>query len=397
MISLTEARQRIAAEVSPRPARRVALEHAAGLVLAENVTADGWYPSGDRSQMDGYVVRGDAMPGVFRLAGEIAAGEVPGHPLQPGTCCRIFTGALLPEGGGRVIMQEDAVADGGSIRLESFGERLFVRKRGCEAQPGQTILPRGTPLGAVELAMLAQVGAVQPPVIPAPTVLHLATGGELVAPEELPGPGQIRDTNTTLLRTLLRADGVGTFTSTRVPDDPDAMRRAAETDADLLLISGGASVGDYDFGASTLRALGWTIHFDRVNLRPGKPLTFATRGTQAAFVIPGNPVSHFVCYHTAIRLAVECAAGRAASWPAVWLDLADASALQADPRETWWPASARAVDGRITVHPKPWSSSGNSFALSGTNALVQVNAQSPANGRALTLLLGLGPGLGLGN
>lgn len=387
MISLTEARQRITAGVAPRPAQPVGIESAAGLVLAEDILADGWYPAGDRSQMDGYVVRGDAEPGTFRLLGEIAAGEVPDMVLQPGTCCRIFTGALLPEGGGRVIMQEDAVAEGDTIRLETFGDRLFVRKRGCEAQPGQTILQRGTRLGAVELAMLAQVGAVRPTVIPPPSVVHLATGGELVAPEETPGPGQIRDTNTTLLRTLLRADGVENFTSTRVPDDPEAMRRAADTTADILLISGGASVGDYDFGAATLRALGWTIHFDRVNLRPGKPLTFATRGSQTAFVIPGNPVSHFVCYHTAIRLAVECAMGRAPSWPAVWLDLADASALQSDPRETWWPATARAIDGRLTVHPKPWSSSGNSFALSGTNALVQVNAQSPAGGRALTLLL----------
>lgn len=387
MISLTEARQLIASNIAPRPAVAVDLDGALGCVLAEPVLSDSLYPSGDRSQMDGYVVRGDAVPGRFRLAGEIQAGMVPDQVLEPGDCCRIFTGALLPPGGGRVVMQEDTIAAGDFVRMERFGQRLFIREKGSEARPGQVLLPAGTRLGAVELAVLAQVGMVRPVVIPAPTVFHVATGDELVDPAVLPGAGGIRDTNTSLLRALLSERGVTRFSSRRTGDDPAAMAAAAETDDDLLLLSGGASVGEYDFGAVTLARLGWTIHFNRVNLRPGKPLTFATRGSQAAFVIPGNPVSHFVCYHTAIRLAVECAAGRPIEWPAVWLDLADGCALEQDPRETWWPATAVARDGRLTVSPKSWSSSGNSFSLAGTNALVQVNAQSPRGGKALTLLL----------
>lgn len=387
MISLTEARQIIAASVTRCGPVELALDQALGRVLATEIRADAWYPPGDLSQMDGYGVRGDAVPGLFQLAGEIPAGTVPRQPLEPGTCCRIFTGAQLPPGGGRVIMQEDAVADGGQVRLERFGDRLFVRKKGSEAVPGQVLLPAGTRLGAVELAMLAQTGAVRPAVIPAPSVHHVATGGELVDPAVRPGPGCIRDTNTSLLRALLAGHGVERFTTRRVGDDPAAMAAAAETADDLLLLSGGASVGDYDFGAATLERLGWTVHFNRINLRPGKPLTFATRGRQAAFVIPGNPVSHFVCYQTAIRLAVEGASGLPPSWPAVWLELADPSLLEPDPRETWWPARAAAEDGILKVHPKPWSSSGNTFSLAGTNALVQVNEVSPRGGLALTLLL----------
>ncbi|MDB6068999.1 MAG: molybdopterin molybdenumtransferase MoeA [Verrucomicrobiales bacterium] len=387
MISLQEARRLITDHIPPRAPRRLPLAEAHGLILAEDVTADAAYPDGDRSQMDGYVVRADAVPGLFRCVGEIPAGAVPSQPLEPGTCARIFTGAMLPPCGGRVVIQEDAAVEKDGIKLPVFSERMFVRQKGCEALPGHVILRAGSLLGAVELAMLAQVGAVFPLVIPPPTVRHLATGGELVDPSKKPGPGRIRDTNSSLLRALLTADGITDLNSGRIADDPEAMLLAADGNADLLLISGGAGAGDFDFGAVTLRRLGWTIHFDRVNLRPGKPLTFATRGNRAAFVIPGNPVSHFVCYHTALRLAVELAAGRPPSWPALWVDLQDAATLQPDARETWWPATAFVREGRLLVQPKPWSSSGNTFALAGTNALVQVNTQSPRDGQALTLLL----------
>ena len=387
MISLTEARRIIAGGVVPCRPRRVPLAEAHRLVLAEAVVADAFYPAGDRSRMDGYVVRADAEPGTFRLVGEIAAGDLPTQPVRAGECFRIFTGALLPPDGGRVVMQEDAERESDLVRMEKFGASLFVRVRGSEAVPGQVILPAGTVLGAVEVAMLAQVGAVQPMVIPAPGVHHLATGGELIDPSAASVSGKIRDTNSSLLRALFTDAGVTAFSSQRVADDPDALAEAAESPADLLILSGGASVGDYDYGAQTLRRLGYTIHFDRVNLRPGKPLTFATRGNQAAFVVPGNPVSHFVCFHTAIKLAVEAAAGRPLTWPALRLELSGGASLTPDPRETWWPAKASVEDGRLTVSPLSWSTSGNTFSLAGTNALVLVNPGSPMDGKALTLLL----------
>lgn len=388
MISLTEARRIIAEHVHPKPGTEVGLAEAHGRVLARDVVADAFYPAGDRSQMDGYVVRGDAVPGTFKLAGEVAAGQVPDRPINEGEAFRIFTGALLPEQGGRVVMQEDAVREGDRVVLAAFGERNFVRPKGSEAVPGKVMLQAGSWLGAPELAVLAQVGAVRPRVVPVPTVRHLATGGELVDPSENPGPGLIRDTNSTLLRALFASLGVESFSSSRVADDPELLTKSADTSDDFLILSGGASVGDYDFGAKVLRQLGYTIHFDRVNLRPGKPLTFATRGRQAAFVIPGNPVSHFVCFHTAVRLAVELAAGRAPSWPAVWVDLDDEGLpLAPDPRETWWPARVVVREGRLLAVPKRWSTSGDTFSLAGTNALVLVNPDSPSAGRALTLLL----------
>lgn len=385
MISLEEARRIIADAVRPLPAEFLDLEGAKGRVLSEPVAADASYPSGDRSMMDGYVLRADAVPGEFTVCGEIQAGAVPDRALQPGEAMRIFTGALLPENGGRVIMQEEAERSGNRVRIPRFPDRLFIRPKGSEANAGDVILPAGTLLGATELAMLAQVGAVQPGVVKLPRVCHIATGGELVAPEETPAAGMIRDTNSTLLRALL--EGQGAFVSSRCGDDPEALAALAGGPCDLLLISGGASVGDYDFGAETLRRLGFTIHFDKVNLRPGKPLTFATRDDQVAFVIPGNPVSHFACFHVAIRLAVELLSGKIPSWDFLDLEIQGGETLRPDPRETFWPARVRAEAGRLVVSPRRWSTSGDTFSLAGTNALVRVNATSPADGRASTLLL----------
>ena len=233
-------------------------------------------------------------------------------------------------------------------------------------------------------AMLAQVGRVAPQGVRAPLIRHIATGGELTGPEEIPPEGMIRDTNSTLLSALLAE-----FTnihSSRCGDDLAALAMIAGEPCDLLLISGGASVGDYDFGAEALRRLGFTIHFDQVNLRPGKPLTFATRGAQAAFVIPGNPVSHFVCYHVAIRLAAELLCGIQPAWIFLDLELRGGEPLRPDPRETYWPATVAADAGRLVVTPRRWSTSGDTFSLAGTNALVRVNDSSTA-GRAATLLL----------
>jgi molybdopterin molybdotransferase len=387
MISIEEARRIIRSHLRETGSIETNLSDAAGAVLADPVMSDGDYPSGDRSTMDGYVIRADETPGSFRVTGEVPAGAVPDRSLALGEAMRIFTGALIPEGGGRVVMQEETRREGDIVHIDRFQENRFIRPRGSEAKTGDVVLPAGTVLGPAEIAILAQAGAVRPRVVRRPVVRHLATGNELVAPEEMPGPGQIRDTNSSLLAALLKGQGVLLTDSTRVADDPSSLTKIAEGNWDLLLVSGGASVGDYDFGAETLRRLGFTIHFDRVNLRPGKPLTFATRGNQAAFVIPGNPVSHFVCYHVAIRLAVESLAGQPESWNLLTLPFDGGEPVKPDPRDTFWPARVSVRNGGLVVAPVRWSTSGDTFSLAGTNALARVNANSPANGSIQTLLL----------
>ncbi len=387
MISLTEARRIITESVTPLPAGPLPLAAAQGRVLAEDVVADAFYPSGDRSMMDGYALRGDASPGDFHVVTEIQAGEVPRQALQPGEAARIFTGAIVPQDAGRVIPQELAHRCGDRVTIPDFPTPGFIRPKGSEAAPGSVVLPAGTRLGPAELAILAQVGNISPQVFGIPSVRHVATGSEIVAPEETPPEGKIRDTNTTLLAALIAELGLEPSAATRCGDDPDLLAALCESDRDLLLVSGGASVGDHDHGAEALRRCGYTIHFDKVNLRPGKPLTFATRGRQLAFVIPGNPVSHFVCFHVAIRLAIDLLRGLPVAWDFLDLELSGGEPLRPDPRETFWPARVHADSGRLVATPRRWSTSGDTFSLSGTNALVRVNESSPAGGRAATLLL----------
>lgn len=386
MISLEEARRIIAQAVPKLGTVTVPLAEARGRLLAEDVRADAWYPSGDRATMDGYVLRADAEPGEFQITGEIQAGAVPTKDLAAGEAMRIFTGALVPESGGRVVPQEMTVRVGEIVRITELPKNPFIRLKGQEATPGTAVVVEGTRLGATELAMLAQVGEVMPMVTRLPVIRHIATGEELVGPEEKPSAGMIRDTNSTLLAALVAANG-GSLQSFRCGDDPAAMAAICAESCDLLLISGGASVGDYDFGARVLRDLGFEIHFDKVNLRPGKPLTFATRNGQAAFVIPGNPVSHFVCFHVAIRLALELMAGEARPWELLDLPLAGGEPLKPDARETFWPARVEMEAGRLVVRPQRWSTSGDTFSLLRTNALVLVNEASPVEGVAKTLLL----------
>lgn len=387
MISLHEARRIITESLSPLPALDLPLAEALGSVLAAPVLADAWYPSGDRATMDGYVIRAGQEPGEFTVVGELQAGAIPEQPLGEGEAIRIFTGALVPEGGGMVIPQEMTERSGKSVKIPIFPELRFIRAKGSEAQPGAIILPDRTRLGPAELAMLAQVGAVSPSVVRKPLVRHVATGGEIVPPDQTPPEGKIRDTNTSLLHALLSQQGIESISSSRCADDPAALAELCGQACDLLLISGGASVGDYDFGAEALRRAGFTIHFNKVNLRPGKPLTFATKGSQAAFVIPGNPVSHFVCFHVAIRLALELMSGITPAWSFLDLPLGDGAVLKPDPRETYWPARAEVSEAALIVSPLRWSTSGDTFSLAGTNALLQVNETSPSGSRVKTLLL----------
>lgn len=388
MISLEEARQQILTHVESAGVIEIPLADAWGAVLAEAVVADDFYPSADRSTMDGYVIGRDESPGSFRVVGEIPAGRFPEMPVGKGETFRIFTGAVVPPGGGRVVMQEDVRRDGDEISVDAFSENRFIREKGSEAAPGDVVLEKGTRLGGAELAILAQVGEVFPKVFRKPVVRHLATGNELVAPDRTPQPGEIRDTNSTLLAGLLKSMGTELSDSRRVADDPDVISKIAEGDWDLLLVSGGASVGDYDFGTEVLKRLGFTVHFDKVNLRPGKPLTFATRGKQVAFIIPGNPISHFVCFHIAIRLAVERLSGEPSQWNFLPLEVRSGVPLRHDPRDSFWVAQAFVENGKLLVTPKKWATSGNTFSLAGTNALIRVKGEPSADGLAETLLLG---------
>ncbi len=376
LLSLSDARALIAQHVQPLDAVALPLAAAIGAPLREAVTAPEDMPMFDRSAMDGYALAVDDLSERFRVVGEIQAGAVPAMTLRTGECARIFTGAEIPEGATQVMMQEDTKREGEWMIPQRRDSRPWIRRRGEDARQGDLLLEAGTRLQAGDLALLAQIGVTTPRVSRPVQVLHFTTGDELVDPATVPGRGQIRDSNSTLIHALLAASGGQVKASGRCGDELAAMVAAIESNPegewDLLLISGGASVGDYDFGARTLEQLGFTIHFRQLNLRPGKPLIFATRGRQVAFVIPGNPVSHFVTFHVAIRLALECLLGIEPWWPMVEVELAGDVTLKAEARDTWWPVAVRVEAGRLKAFPRTWQSSGDSRGLIGVNGLLPI-------------------------
>ena len=376
MISVSEARAIISQAVAPLPPVRLPLADSLGRISRETVLAPGDFPAFDRSAMDGYAVALDDPAARFRVVMEVPAGPPPARAIGPGECARIFTGAKIPRGASQVIMQEDTRREGEWMIPQRRDQTTHLRRRGADAAAGAVLLESGVRLDASELALLAQIGAMQPLVSPAPRVLHICTGRELVPPEAEPQDGEIRDTNSTMIAALLAGRGARLTGQGRCGDDlaetVARIRSAGETTWDALLISGGASVGDHDFGAKTLRELGFTMHFDRLNLRPGKPLIFATRGPQIAFVLPGNPVSHLVTFHLAIRLALGCLQAAPPSWPLADALMQEDLPAPSDPRETYWPCAIRSENGSLHARPLGWKNSGDLCALAGASALLQI-------------------------
>lgn len=392
MITLAAARALIAEKISPLKAVPMPLAKAAGCVLRRDVLAKEDLPGFDRSAMDGYAIAADDPSERFRITAEIQPGPLPKCKIGRGECARIFTGAPIPAGASQVLMQEAVrVENGFIIPLEKTGAR-HIRQRGEDAHKGDLLMKSGIRLGAGELALLAGLGATRLKVSPPVRVVHFATGNELVGPEEKLRLGQIRDSNSTLVAALVREFGGELIKQERVADDFGLLMKKTRTlkqSFDLLLLSGGASVGDYDFGKKLLTDLGFQIHFSAINLRPGKPLVFATRGRQAAFVVPGNPVSHLVTLQVAVRLAFERFSGAAISWPLVKIRLAETFEHRPAGRETFCPARVEVQEGGLVVRALRWQSSGDVTGLTGVNALLQLdaNAQAPKTGDNVPVLI----------
>jgi len=376
---------------------RLPLAQAVGRYLAEEIKNDADQPPFDRSAMDGYAFIPASGPATFHIVGTVKAGEVAVRTLQPGDALRIFTGAALPIPGMAVLMQEEARVEGEWLHVNRRvepGEN--VRAQGSDARQGEVLLAAKSFLGPVELALLASVGAVQPLVGPAPRVAHATTGDEIVSPAVTPGPGQIRNSNQVLIRALLE----GLMPATNIQqehwgDDPvgAAARLAAEpfASADVVLISGGASVGDHDYAARILERAGYELPIRKINSRPGRPLIVGFRGKQIAFGLPGNPVSHFVCYHLFVHHALRLLRGlkRTNSQPLALLEpLRDC----ANRRPTYWPAKLEldAATRLPAVRPLQWNNSGHLAGLVGAQALFCVPANTkelPAGSRVDTLFI----------
>ncbi|MFN8544845.1 MAG: gephyrin-like molybdotransferase Glp [Candidatus Binatia bacterium] len=315
MISVDEALAAVLEWTPVLGVERVGLADALGRVAAADVTSARAVPSAANSAMDGYAVRGAdvaASGARLRVIGVQPAGSVSATPVEPGTAMKIYTGSVVPPGADTVVKVEiTEERDGVVLVREAVVPGLNVRHAGEDVQPGAVVVLAGTVLGAADLGVLASVGQANVVVHRRPRVAIVSTGAELVEVDETPGPGQVVNSNAYALAAAVREAGAEPTVLPIARDREDAIRAALReaARADVVLSTGGVSVGDFDFVKEALDALGVERRFWKVAQRPGKPLTFGRLHERLFFGLPGNPVSALVCFHVYVWPALRRMAG----------------------------------------------------------------------------------------
>jgi molybdopterin molybdotransferase len=378
LLSVADARRRVVERAGALPAVEVRLEEAVGRTLAEDVESDIDLPPFDKALVDGFAVRAaDLSAGrPLRIGEEIVAGRTPTRPLAEREAAVIMTGAPLPEGADAVVMVEQARrVDAGLVEFDGGPVRQGQNRltRGRELRAGEVVLRPGTRINPVHIGLLASVGRAKVKVVRRPRAVVIPTGDELVDPGQVPGPGQIRNSNAGMLVGLARSAGAEAEAGSIAPDEPRALRAilaSALERADVLLVVGGVSAGKRDLVPGALTSLGAEQVFHKVDVRPGKPLWFGVGrprddGTSPlVFGLPGNPVSGVVSFLLFVRAALEVLdGGRSAGLPLEPACLAEPFAHRGL-RPTFHPAGAhRSAEGRLEVRPLSWAGSADLRAV----------------------------------
>lgn len=380
MIAIEEAIS-IVLEQAPRLGReRVKLEAALGRILAEDVHADMDLPPFDRAQMDGYAVRVadlDVVPARLRLVGESAAGRGWHQELKAGEAVRIMTGAPVPVGADAVVPLEQTHERGDEVEIATrVAPGQNVVPRAAEARRGTRLLEAGTKITAAAVATLAAFGHAMFDVGRAPRVAIMVTGSELVPVESRPERDQIRDANGPMLGGYAALAGAQVSRLPLIGDDREKIaQRIADLSRthDLLVISGGVSVGKYDLTKEALRSLGARVFFERVRLRPGKPTVFARLNEALVFGLPGNPVSAAVTFNLFVRTALLAMQGaQNPQLPEAYAQLG-ANVRGARGRTSLVPARLQTDEnGRLVAQPLRWGGASDFVSFARAEALIFV-------------------------
>jgi molybdopterin molybdotransferase len=385
LLSVRDAHARVVAAFSPLPAEMVSVAEAAGRVLAAAPVARLTQPPADLSAMDGYAVRVEdvpAAPTTLKLVGQAPAGGSYDHALKHGETVRIFTGGPLPMGADAIVIQEDTKADGDKITiLEAPRIGRHIRKAGLDFAEGDRPLATGCTLTTRDVALAAAMNVPWLSVHRKPRVAILSTGDELVMPGEPVGRNQIVSSSGIAIAALVRAWGGEPTLFDIARDDAKLIqdRIAAGTQHDLLITLGGASVGDHDLVQDALKALGFTMDFWRIAMRPGKPLMFAAKDRARVLGLPGNPVSTMVCALLFVKPALDRMLSQPGGLPATRPARTAVDLKANDTREDYVRAKLmRAADGSLTVEPHPVQDSSMLSVLAWSDGLLVRPAHDPA-------------------
>lgn len=382
MVPVFQALKIITREGRALPAERVAIEDAVGRVLAEDIVADTDMPPFDRSQMDGYAVRAadtNDVSAVLKLVGESAAGRGWKGRLKAGEAVRIMTGAPLPAGADAVqkieLTQE---ADGTVIINEPTAKGRFIVPKGKEVEKGKVVLRRGERITAANIAIPAAFGYAKLKASKRPRVAILATGTEIVPIAKRPRPGQIRNSNSLMLASLCQAAGAETVILPTVGDELSELTAAIESaarTADLVITTGGVSVGKYDLTKEAIAGLEAEVFFEKVKLKPGKPTVFARLKRSFFFGLPGNPVSAAVTFHLFVRRALMLMQSASAIDLPSGFAVVEGEAKGTRERDSFLPATlATDANGRLLTVPLRWHGSSDFIGFASAEALVRIPA-----------------------
>ncbi|HYM00291.1 MAG TPA: gephyrin-like molybdotransferase Glp [Blastocatellia bacterium] len=396
MISVHEALETVLRNIVTLGSEYVGLNDAHGRILREELRADTDLPPFDRARMDGYAVRSadvETAPVTLKVVGEVAAGATFDQQVEAGTAVKIFTGAPMPTGADAVQQVELTRASDGRVTIERpVTPGQFVTVRASEVSAGDIVAESGIEIGAAEMAVLASFGYSTVNVGARPHVVVLSTGSELVEVSTKPAGAQIRNSNSYTLSSYARRDGAEVRGLGIVKDDPDTTREAllkAAKQADVVVTSGGVSMGDYDLVEAALKDLGAEVFFDRVAIRPGKPTVFARLDSTYFFCLPGNPVSTSVTYNVFVRPALRKMQGDCKPLlPTVRTELMRPLKDSSD-RRSYLPARTSIESGKAGSLPLKWGGSSDFVAFMRANSLIVVpeDVHSIDEGETVSCLL----------
>ena len=376
------------------PSEMVPLEQAGGRVLAADVAADRDYPPFPRAARDGFAVRSADIadpPARLRVIGETRAGEPSRFHVGPGEAVEIMTGAPAPPGADCVVMVERTRREGDLVAVEeALPSGRNIVPQGSESPASAVVLRGGLRLEYPQIALLAAVGRSEVPVFRRPRVAILSTGDEVVDVERTPEPFQIRNSNAWSLAAQLRRRGAQPLILPVAPDRLDKTRDLISRglEADLLLLSGGVSMGKHDLVERALAELGAEFFFTGVRIQPGKPLVFGRVGEKLFFGLPGNPVSTMVTFEVFARIAVDLLAGRSES-PLPFLEARLATEFRHKPVLTrFLPARLEGAYDEVRVAPVEWQGSGDLAAVAAAHCFLVArhDRESWAAGERISIL-----------